>query len=462
MKPYEQPAGAAGEPAAPAFPAQPEAPAGGNFAEYGVAPAAAQTPAPPQAPAAAAPSETAAPEHTPPGVPGGDPSAPQVIQTDADSTDGLVKCLRCGATEIALNPATGKLRCSFCRFEWVTDSVAESLNLNSDISALKGVVIGSGAADITPSTEEILTFKCSACGAEVVINTASSTQARCHWCRNKLSMNQQIPNGAVPDMILPFAMKKEDAVEKIRKFVGKRKFFAHPRFRREFSPENVMGVYLPYVVVDINAQATLRGQGEHTTRSYTVRRNDKNERRYDADVYDVWRKFDLHVSGLTVESAAERRDQNFLQNTNNVINTILPFDIENSVRYDANYLAGFTSERRDTNVEQLQPLVKTQTGDIARYNANGTLKFYDRGVRWDQEHLDLVGERWLTAYLPVWLYSYHEKRAGGKEFLHYVAVNARTGETMGSVPLNQPKLLAVSALVEVLGIIGFFLYLLVA
>jgi len=454
MKPYEQPAGAAGEPAAPAVPAQPEAPAGGNFAEYGVAPAAGQAPA--------APSEAGAPERAPAGVAGGDPSAPQVIQTDADSTDGLVKCLRCGATEIALNPATGKLRCSFCRFEWVTDSVTESLNLNSDISALKGVVIGSGAADITPSTEEILTFKCSACGAEVVIDTASSTQARCHWCRNKLSMNQQIPNGAVPDMILPFAMKKQDAVEKIRKFVGKRKFFAHPRFRREFSPENVMGVYLPYVVVDINAQATLRGQGEHTTRTYTVRRNDKTERRYDADVYDVWRKFDLHVSGLTVESAEERRDQNFLHNSNNVINTILPFDIENSVRYDANYLAGFTSERRDTNVEQLQPLVKTQTGDIARYNANGTLKFYDRGVRWDQEHLDVVGERWLTAYLPVWLYSYHEKRAGGKEFLHYVAVNARTGETMGSVPLNQPKLLAVSALVEVLGIIGFFLYLLVA
>lgn len=462
MKPYEQPAGAAGEPAAPAVPAQPEAPAGGNFAEYGVAPAAAQSPAPAPATAPAEPSEAGAPEHAPAGVPGGDPSAPQVIQTDADSTDGLVKCLRCGATEIALNPATGKLRCSFCRFEWVTDSVTESLNLNSDISALKGVVIGSGAADITPSTEEILTFKCSACGAEVVIDTASSTQARCHWCRNKLSMNQQIPNGAVPDMILPFAMKKQDAVEKIRKFVGKRKFFAHPRFRREFSPENVMGVYLPYVVVDINAQATLRGQGEHTTRTYTVRRNDKNERRYDADVYDVWRKFDLHVSGLTVESAEQRRDQNFLHNSNNVINTILPFDIENSVRYDANYLAGFTSERRDTNVEQLRPLVKTQTGDIARYNANGTLKFYDRGVRWDQEHLDVVGERWLTAYLPVWLYSYHEKRAGGKEFLHYVAVNARTGETMGSVPLNQPKLLAVSALVEVLGIIGFFLYLLVA
>src|SRR5699024_2186681 len=109
MKPYEQPAGAAGEPAAPAVPAQPQAPAGDNLGEHGIAPAAAQAPAPSQAPA---------PEGAPPALPGDDPSAPQVIQTDGDSTDGLVKCLRCGATEIALNPATGKLRCSFCRFEW--------------------------------------------------------------------------------------------------------------------------------------------------------------------------------------------------------------------------------------------------------------------------------------------------------------------------------------------------------
>ena len=31
----------------------------------------------------------------------------------------------------------------------------------------------------------------------------------------------------------------------------------------------------------------------------------------------------------------------------------MPFDIENCVRYDSNYLKGYTSERRDTNIEQL-------------------------------------------------------------------------------------------------------------
>jgi hypothetical protein len=52
--------------------------------------------------------------------------------------------------------------------------------------------------------------------------------------------------------------------------------------------------------------------------------------------------------------------------------------------------------------------------------------------------------------LPVWLYSYQQVK-GDKKLLHYVAVNARTKETMGSVPIHAPKLLLFSFLVEVFG-----------
>ncbi len=362
---------------------------------------------------------------------------PRVIKTDEGAKDGLAKCARCGATEISLNLATGNLRCGFC---------------------LVGLVLGSGSSDIVPSTSEVLTFKCSACGAEVVIDTTSSTQARCHWCRNTLSMNQQVPNGAVPDMILPFKMTKEAAVERITQFVKKRQFFAHPKFRAEFNADNVMGVYLPYMVVDINAHARLSGQGEHETRSYTVKVGDDDQQRYDADVYDVAREFDIHVNDLTVESSSERLDQNTSQNSNNIINTIMPFDVENSVRYDANYLKGFTSERRDSNLEQLSPIARVQAEDVTRHRVNETLTFYDRGVRWTQEDIVVRGERWVSAYLPVWLYSYQEVKSNGKTFLHYVAVNARTGETMGSVPLHQSRLLLVAGAVQVVGtVIGIVL-----
>ncbi len=382
----------------------------------------------------------------------------RIVQTDTHAQDGLAKCPRCGSTEIALNAATGMLQCSFCRFEWSGESAIEGYALDGPIGDLIGLVLGSGSGDIIPSTETVLTFKCSACGAEVVIDTDESTQARCHWCRNKLSMNEQIPNGAVPDMVLPFRIPKEEAVAKISEFVKKRKFFANRKFSAEFNPQNVMGVYFPYMVVDVNAQAEFVGEGEHETRSYTVKVGDNDERRYDADTYRVGRKFGVHIDDLTVESSSARLDQNVQRNTNNIINSILPFDVENSVKYDSNYLAGFSSERRDVNVDLLMDLVSEQSKDVARYAALKSLKFYDRGVRWDKESLEVVGQRWVSAYLPVWLYSYQEVKNGKEKLLHYVAVNARTGETMGSVPINKLRLLGVSAAVEVLGIALFILF----
>ena len=377
-----------------------------------------------------------------------DQSDAKVIQTDGGAKDGQTKCPKCGATDISLNVNNSKLRCNFCRHEFEPEQVT---GLENDLSKLSGQIIASGASDIVADTKDVLTLKCSSCGSEVVIDTSEVTQARCHWCRNTLSINQQIPNGAVPDVVLPFAIKKEVAKQEIEVFVGKRKFFAHPKFRAEFTTENIMGVYFPYMVVDINAQAKLKGQGEHLIRSYTRGSGDNEETYYDADLYDVEREFDLVVEGLTVESSADKLDSQAKDKTNNVINAIMPFDTEKSVKWDANYLKGFSSEKRDTNIKQLKGLVDLQAKDIARHSANETLTHYDRGVRWDNEQLAVKGQQWKSAYLPVWLYSYQQTQ-GDKKILHYVAVNARTKETMGSVPIHMPKLVAVSVGVEIIGL----------
>lgn len=132
--------------------------------------------------------------------------------------DGQVKCPKCGSTDIETNTKTGKLRCNFCRYEFDLDLAPE----DQDISTLQGTTMGSGAADIDEAAEDIITVKCESCGAEVVIDTKTGTQARCHWCRNTLSINNTIPNGAVPDVILPFKVSKSDAQEEIGKFVKKR------------------------------------------------------------------------------------------------------------------------------------------------------------------------------------------------------------------------------------------------
>ena len=372
---------------------------------------------------------------------------PRIIKTDEGSKDGQNKCPQCGATDISVNAKTGRLRCNFCRHEFEPEKIN---GMETDITKLEGEIMGSGTQDIAEDRQNIMTLKCSSCGAEVVIDTSENTQARCHWCRNTLSINQQIPNGAVPDVVLPFNLTKSEAKSKIEEFVGKRKFFAHPKFREEFTTDNIMGVYFPYMVVDINSHAHFAGHGEHEVRRYTRGSGDNRRTYYDADLYEVERDFDLTIEGLTVESSSDKlkRQSN---KTNNIINSIMPFDIENSVKYNANYLKGYTSEKRDTNIDDLRPLVDVQSKDIARFATNETLEQYDRGVNWQIEDLYVKGKQWKTAYLPVWLYSYQQKKGENNNVLHYVAVNARTKETMGSVPIHMPKLFGVSCIVELLG-----------
>ena len=170
---------------------------------------------------------------------------------------------------------------------------------------------------------------------------------------------------------------------------------------------------------------------------------------YDADLYNVEREFDLTIEGLTVESSKDKLDKTNAR-TNNIINAIMPFDTENCLEWNANYLKDYTSEKRDTDINDLEALVNTQAKDISKFAANKSVEFYDRGVRWDKENLDVIGEQWKSACLPVWLYSYYEK---DKNILHYVCVNARTKKTMGSVPINKTKLFIISILVEIIGII---------
>lgn len=372
-----------------------------------------------------------------------------IIKTDIDSKDGQTKCPKCGATDISLNVNNGHLKCNYCRYEFEPIKVS---GLETNLNNLKGQIIGSGASDIIPDTNDILTFKCSSCGAEVVVDTASSLQARCHWCRNTLSVNEQIPNGSIPDVVLPFKISKEIARNEIETFVGKRKFFAHPKFRQEFKTDNIIGVYFPYMVIDVNSHVLLKGKGEHQVRKYTRKIGDNYKTYYDADLYQVEREFDLVIDGLTIESNSDRLVDSD-EKTNNIINSIMPFDIENCVKYDANYIKGYNSERRNTNVEQLHNIVSVQASDIARYKANDTITQYDRGVNWSTQDYNIKGEQWKAAYLPVWLYSYQEIN-GNKKLLHYVAVNARTKETMGSVPIHMPKLVLVSFIVEILGFIA--------
>ena len=366
---------------------------------------------------------------------------PEALDTAAaELKDGVNRCPKCGSSDVRLKIGTDVLVCQYCRHQWHGDRVEEAFGLGDGLDQLRGTNIASGARNIDAGTAALMSFKCTGCDAEVTINTESSMTARCHWCRHVFGVNEQVSNGAVPDAVLPFRISKDDAVARIRQFVDKRRLFALKAFKDQFTPENVVGVYMPYMIVDSNVSAAVSGKGEIQTREYTVGSGDKKKTYYDADVYQVDRQVDFTVDDLPLESSAQRGNMDIKVNTNNIINTILPFDTKNAVKWNASYLLGFSSEKRDLDVEKMMPRLEDQLLSIARSEVHSSVRRFNRGVRWEQEQLEVHGTRWVSMYLPVWLYSYHQPgRNGG--MLHYIAVNGRTGETMGSVPVQQWKLL---------------------
>lgn len=380
------------------------------------------------------------------------PHAPAVIDTSAGRKDGINRCPTCGGTDIRYIVEQRGLVCAHCRGTWNEPNAQEMFDLDSAISELKGVHIASGSQQITEDVS-VITVECEGCGAEVVLSTADSGTQRCHWCRQVLSMNRQVKNGAIPDAVLPFVITRDQAVRSIGEFAGARRLFAHRRFLAEFQPHNVMGVYIPYMVVDSNLIARVEGRGEITTRTWTETHgsgdNKTTVRYYSADVYQVGRQFTMHVDDLSIVSADSFDMHDASRATNNILNAILPYDIPEAVAYNSAYLRGFTSERRDRDVAELDSEIDERLLSIARAEAGKTITQYGRGVRWEREGEKVLGSRWVTVYVPVWLYSYADAARGDSGLIHYIAVNARTGKTMGSVPVSHPRIAALSCLVTV-------------
>ncbi len=360
-------------------------------------------------------------------------------QMEMEYQSGINVCPQCGSTELRVDVHTGKLMCAFCH----TNIDEAVVGASEHIHELSGDTISTGASQIEQDTKHLVTFECKNCHEKIVFDANESATARCPWCRNVFVSMEQIPNGKMPDLVLPFKVTKQDAVVKINEYVSKRRRYANPDFKREYDAQNVMGVYLPYMVVDINAHVKLSGIGEIGTGTHHAGSDGNGSLVYDADRYRVNREFDIAIDDLTIEASEEKLKQDYYFNTTNVINSVMPFDTENCVKWTPYHLTGYSMERRDIEVDNLYEPVKNQAFDVCRTKALETGSEYDRGVFWEESNMKMNGTDWKFAQMPVWLYSYVEKLPETDDrgqMLHYVAVNARTGKTMGSIPIYKPKL----------------------
>ncbi len=367
---------------------------------------------------------------------------------------GQVKCPKCGATDISRADESSQLQCNFCRTMF--DFTSTEYGVKDDreeIDRLSGINVSTGARDMGSSDTDIVSIKCQSCAAEVVINSAETLEARCHWCRNFLSLNNVVPNGAVPDLVVPFQWNKANAQSSIERYIADYKYFAHSSFKKQFNAENIFAVYLPYMMVDIKAHSVLEGKGESTlSKSHETTGSGstaKTKTTYEVGSYQLRREFDIAVDDLPIES---KRDRLANKGTSNVINAILPFNCKRAVKWNPTLLKGVHSERRDLNVSSLEKSVFAQLYDIGFLKASEMIEPYNRGVRWSSHKQEVIGEKWVSVYLPIWIYTY-KRWSWGK--VYYTAMNAQTGKIVGTVPLNYLKLIFICSLFVILPMLIF-------
>jgi DNA-directed RNA polymerase subunit RPC12/RpoP len=351
-----------------------------------------------------------------------------------------LSCPSCSSNEIRLNPEIGKLECKYCK------KVIEGTIYNdgiTDLTKLKGTHISKGASKIDIEDNPLLKYKCHNCGAEILFNS-NDEYKKCHWCNTVITTKEIMEKPIIPDQILPFTISKEKAKEIIEEFISDKKLLATSSFLKKLDINNINGVYLPYFLVDINSHTNVSGKGIHEEHIAT-----KTKLR---QTFDFELDYDLTIPELLVE-ANNDMDTNRSDRTNKVISSIQPFDTENCVVYNPNYIIGFSVDQRNINFDEKKNIknVDKQLKEINDDHLERALDYYNYKTKYNKYTINTIGSQWATAYLPVWIYSHCEK-TNGKDIIHYIAINGRTGNISGSIPFIKKKALSnsIKKVIEIL------------
>lgn len=343
------------------------------------------------------------------------------------------KCINCDAG-LVFDAAENLFKCEFCLSKF-TES-----ELNSTDSAKKAE---ERARETEEFRSEILEYRCSSCGAEVIAdkNTAADF---CYYCHNPIVLTDKISGEFKPTKIIPFRFDKEEAKQSLLRFVKKKWFVPKEYFSLE-NIDKISGVYYPFWVTDADTDSEMSGIGKN------VRTWRSGDYRYtETTTYAVYRRGAIHFEDIST-SAISTEDKAMLEG-------VLPYPSEEYQDFSMPYLQGFVAKKRDIDREALQNEVKSRMNSYARTLLERTTSYGSLDVH----HVDvsILHSNWEYCLMPVWILTYKKlhKKNPAKDKTYVYAMNGSTGKVYGELPVSLPRLLlaALGAFIGS-GALGFLL-----
>ena len=382
-------------------------------------------------------------------------------------SDLQLKCPACGAP-INFDVPSGKMKCNFCGAMFSVEEVnqfngisAANQQLNAAYQAQKegtqpppapgspsgqqtdlplpaqpatesGPVPPAGAAAPVPQTgwveppptymdeatgQQMAQFECDSCGGEI-IGSPDMVSAKCPWCNNNFVATGQLVRTRVPDRMIPFGMTKEQALATFKKEASRLKLA--PNAFQHASVDDIQGVYIPYWLYDASVYGTAEFECERR-RTWS----DSDYTYTEHDVYQVSRSGNIAYLDVPVSGTSKV--------TEDLTESIEPFDYSTSVGFSPAYLTGFMTNKYDVEAEEANP----RALDRMRHSAEDVLRDSVTGY----DSVNLTSSAFEPAFgeleyvfLPVWLLNVDFQ---GKNYNY--AMNGQTGKFVGTFPVSKAK-----------------------
>ncbi len=352
-----------------------------------------------------------------------------------ESMADTIKCPNCSAN-LFFEPASGKLECAYCGgsfdpsvFEKVVDELtAEPKEKVSEASVSETPEPETAVAEearetdednfVTEDAEDTQQFVCKSCGGTIVssLNTSASF---CPFCGSPALIGERLTGEFKPKFLIPFKYSKEDAENAFLKWCkGGR--WTPVKFVSKSNIEKLTGIYVPFWLFDIDYQLDVTSECRTDSVVHSGNKTTTTMRYYNVNnkgMY-MWRK--IPFDGET------RLDDSLME-------AIEPFNYDQLIPYDYNYLPGFFADKYDQDVEALKDRAIKRVKNYQSVKFKELTRKYDK-VTVKEDRSKIMNMAAHYALLPVWFMNY---KYLGRNYAF--AMNGQTGEVAGIRPVSIVK-----------------------
>lgn len=301
------------------------------------------------------------------------------MRTNCPNCCGLMK----------FDPAIGKLICEFCGSSF--DAQEEEPKAKKLRSTYK--------ADI---------FRCGNCGAEIIV-TNTELATKCIYCGSPSIKHDRVEDQLRPDLIIPFKLTKQDAVNRVRKIAANTPFIAPELQNIDY--ETIRGIYIPYYVMKV----------KHDEAMIITHQTSKNAnvKRTEYLTENLFEKLPVEASTKLPDEGSDYLD---------------PYDMSAAVPFSEDYLTGFYADIKDLDEEQAKVKAGEKCTKLLERKMLDSIQALRRSVSY-RKVWQTIDPDIGYALLPVWFLTYIYK---GEP--HTILINGQTGRVVCGFPCDESKM----------------------